>query len=230
MEGFSVVEMWTSMGLLAKATVVFMAFMSLYSIGVIFERLITYSTGSKQSYQFVLALREHMQKRKLNDAIKSAESHGKSPIAKVVHAGLVEYVTGMEALKKHGRDQELGEFDLVDAVNRALERVKERETANLRRGLGGLATIASAAPFVGLFGTVVGIINAFKKLSGGGGLDVVGPGIAEALVSTAFGLLVAIPAAMLFNYFTGRVEFFVVDMNDVSSEFVDYVLKEGRGK
>lgn len=229
MQGFSVVEMWHSMGLLAKATAIFMGLMSLWSIGVIVERLITYSSGSKQSYQFVLALREHMQRRRLQEAIAAAQMYKKSPIAKVMHAGLSEYAAGLEALKTKGPD-DVGEFDLVDAVNRALERVKERETANLRRGLGGLATIASAAPFVGLFGTVIGIINAFKKLSGGGGLDVVGPGIAEALVSTAFGLLVAIPAAMLFNYFTGRVEFFIVDMNDVSSEFVDYVLKEGRAK
>mgnify|MGYP001596496011 CR=1 FL=1 len=229
MSGFSVVEMWTSMGWLAKGTVLFMAVMSLWSIGVIVERMLTYSSGSKQSYQFVLGLREQMMQKKLEEAITAAKGHGKSPIAKVMHAGLAEYVAGMTALKAKGPD-DVGEFDLVDAVNRALERVKEREIANLRRGLGGLATVASAAPFIGLFGTVVGIINAFGKLSGGGGLDVVGPGIAEALVSTAFGLLVAIPAAMMFNYFTGRVEFMVVDMNDVSSEFIDYVLKEGRAK
>ena len=133
----------------------------------------------------------------------------------------------MTALKNQG-PEEVGEFDLVDAVNRALERVKERETTNLRRGLGGLATVASAAPFVGLLGTVIGIMNAFCKLSGGGGMDVVGPGISEALVNTAVGLGVAIPAAMFFNFFTGLVERFVVDMNDVASEFVGYVLKEGR--
>ena len=118
----------------------------------------------------------------------------------------------------------------MDAVNRALERVKERETTNLRKGLGGLATVASAAPFVGLLGTVIGIMNAFGKLSGGGGMDVVGPGISEALVNTAIGLGVAIPAAMFYNFYTGLVERFVVDMNDVSSEFVGYVLKEGREK
>jgi biopolymer transport protein ExbB/TolQ len=229
MEGFSIVEMWHAMGGLAKATAVFMGLMSLWSIGVIVERLITYSSGSKQSYQFVMALRDHMARRRIPEAIAAAQVHKKSPIAKVMHAGLSEYASGMEALKSRGPD-DVGDFDLVDAVNRALERVKERETANLRRGLGGLATVASAAPFVGLFGTVIGIINAFKKIAGGGGMDVIGPGIAEALISTAFGLLVAIPAAMLFNYFTGRVEFFVVDMNDVSSEFVDYVLKEGRAK
>ena len=113
-------------------------------------------------------------------------------------------------------------------MNRALDRVKERETASLRKGLGGLASVASVPPFVGLFGTVVGIINAFGLLKHGGDIGTVGPAIAEALYSTAGGLLVAIPAAMFFNYYTTRVETMVVDMNDVSSEFVDFVLREGR--
>ena len=151
----------------------------------------------------------------------------KSPVAKVMESGLTALLQGREALKTEG-PEDVGDFDLVDSVNRALERVKEREVSGLRKGLGGMATIASTAPFVGLFGTVLGIINAFELLKGGGGMEVIGPGIAEALVSTAFGLIVAIPAAMLFNYYTGRVETMSVDMNDVSSEFIDYVLREGR--
>ncbi len=229
MGSFSVVEMWHSMGLLAKGTVAFMFGMSLWSVWVILERLRSFQQSSKASYQFVLALRDNLTQRRIEDALAAAHKHQDSPIAKVMHAGLSEYVQGLEALKTKG-PLEVGEFDLVDAINRALERVKERESAGLRKGLGGLATIASAAPVVGLFGTVVGIINAFGKLSGGGGLDVVGPGISEALVTTGFGLRGALPAAMMFNYFTGRVESFMVDMNDVSSEFIDFVLKEGRAK
>ncbi len=227
MGDFSFVEMWEKMGLLAKGVNVFLIIMSLYSLGVIIERLLTFSAGSRQSLSYVLALRDFMNKGNVQGAIAAAKEHNKSPIAKVMHAGLTEYSQGLEARRLTG-PREVGDFDMVDAVNRALERVKERETSNLRRGLGGLATIASAAPFVGLFGTVVGVINAFQALKGGGGLDVIGPGISEALVTTAVGLGVAVPAAMLFNYFTGRVEHFVVDMNDVSSEFLDFVLKEGR--
>ena len=196
---------------------------------MIVERGIRYYNGSKQSFDFVVALRQHLQNGKVDAAIAAAKTFGWSPIAKVMESGLSEYRVGLEALSTEG-PQDVGDFDLVDAVNRALERVKERESTNLRRGLGGLATIASAAPFVGLFGTVVGIINAFGKLSGGGGMDVVGPGISEALISTAVGLAVAIPAAMFFNFFTGVVERFLVDMNDVSSEFIGYVLKEGRAR
>ncbi len=227
MHGFSVVEMWNSMGLLSKGITLFMILMAIYMLAIIIERAIRFYNGSKQSFDYVVALRRELQRGNVEAAIQAAKTYPWSPLAKVMEAGLSEYRAGMLALKTEGPD-EVGEFDLVDAVNRALERVKERETTNLRKGLGGLATIASAAPFIGLFGTVVGIINAFRKLSGGGGLDVIGPGIAEALVSTAIGLAVAIPAAMFFNFFTGIVERFTVDINDVSSEFVGYVLKEGR--
>ncbi len=227
MSDFSPMEMWDKMGWLAKAIAYALVAMSLYSWFVTVERFVTFSSGAKASLVFMDNLRGHMERGSLDDAIIAAKAATKSPIAKVMQAGLSEYVKGLEARRSRGPN-DVGDFDLVDAVNRSLERVKERETANLRRGLGALASIASVAPFVGLLGTVIGIINAFSMLKGGGGLDVIGPGISEALVETAFGLFVAIPAAMVFNYFTGRVEYFVVDMNDVSSEFVDYVLKEGR--
>jgi len=229
MHGFSVVDMWTSMGPLSKGIALFMVVLAIFSVAVIIERAIRFYNGSKQSFDYVVALRQHLQRGNVEGAITAAKTYQWSPLAKVMEAGLSEYRTGLHALKTEGPD-EVGDFDLVDAVNRALERVKERETTNLRRGLGGLATVASAAPFIGLLGTVIGIMNAFGKLSGGGGMDVVGPGISEALVNTAIGLGVAIPAAMFFNFYTGLVERFVVDMNDVSSEFVGYVLKEGREK
>ena len=220
-------ELWASMGLAVKANTIFMLIMSVWMLYVIIERFITFRKATKQSYSFVLALRDYLAKRRVDDALKAAGAHKASPVAKVVESGLTAYKSGREALEEAG-PEDVGEFDLVDSVNRGLERVKEREVSGLRKGLGGLATIASVAPFVGLFGTVLGIINAFELLKGGGGMEVIGPGIAEALISTAFGLLVAIPAAMFFNYYTGRVETMSVDMNDVSSEFVDYVLREGR--
>src|SRR5229473_2509739 len=112
------------------------------------------------------------------------------------------------------------------------EQLKSREVASLKKGLGGLASISSAAPFIGLFGTVVGIINAFRAMAstGQGGLGAVSAGISEALFTTAAGLLVAIPAVMSFNYFTNTIESFVVDMNEVSSELLSFVLREGRDR
>lgn len=223
----SFLDIWEEMSIFVKIINIFMVLMSLWSLFVMIERGITFYKGSRQSYSYVLALRDYLGKRKVDEALSAARRHTKSPVAKVVESGLAAYKGGLDALGEEGPD-DVGEFDLVDSVNRSLERVKERETASLRKGLGGLATIASIAPFVGLLGTVIGIIGAFDKLKGGGGIDVIGPSIAEALIATAIGLFVAIPAAIAFNYFTGRVENMVVDMSDVSSEFIDYVLKEGR--
>ncbi len=223
----SVLQIWESMGIVVKGTLIFIMIMSIYMLYVVIERTITFARGSKQSYSYVMALRDYLSKRRVDEALSAARRYSKSPVAKVVESGLVAFNQGREALTSHGPD-DVGHFDVIDAVNRALERVKERETSSLRKGLGGLATIASITPFVGLFGTVFGIIHAFDLLKTGGGIATVGPAIAEALYATAIGLGVAIPAAMAFNYFTGRVESFVVDMSDVSSEFIDYVLKEGR--
>lgn len=224
---FSLLEVWEKAPLINQLILASMAIMSIWSIYVMIERGLTFSKGSRQSYSFVLALRDYLSKHQVNEAITAAKQHQSSPVSKVVVSGLLAYKQGLEALENVG-PQDVGDFDIVDSVNRSLERVKEREISNLRKGLGGLATIASIAPFVGLLGTVIGIIGAFALLKGGGGFDIIGPAIAEALFATAAGLLVAIPAAIAFNYFTGRVEGMVVDMSDVSSEFIDFVLREGR--
>lgn len=220
-------EMWHQMSLPVKGTLVFMVALSIFLLFVVIERIITYSQASNQSIRFVLSLRDLLAKRRVDDALNVAQANPKSPVARVVESGLRALKQGREALTTDG-PEDVGHFDIVDSVNRAMDRVKERETSKLRKGVGGLGSVASVTPFVGLFGTVLGIINAFGLLKDGGSIDTIGPAIAEALIMTAFGLLVAIPAAMFFNYFTGRVENMVVDMNDVASEFIDFVLKEGR--
>lgn len=229
MQSFNPVEMWHHMGWLDKSVVSLLLLMSIYSIWVMIDRFAVFSKAKRYSLAFVLALRDRMAKRDLNGALNLSKAEPQSPIAKVIHEALAEYRDGLDAIAKTGPD-EVGEFDVVDAVNRAIDRVKEREIANMKKGLGGLGSISSAAPFIGLFGTVVGIINAFQSMaaSGQGGLGAVSKGISEALVTTAAGLLVAIPAVMAYNYFTNTIEQFVVDMNDVSSELISYVLREGR--
>ena len=228
---FNPFELWQNMGMLARIVVILLLTMSVYSFWVMIDRFAVFSKAKRYSLAFVLALRDRLQKRDLNGAMKLAKAEPQSPISRVIHEALVEYRDGLDAVAQTGPD-EIGEFDVVDAVNRAIDRVKEREIANLKKGLGGLASISSAAPFIGLFGTVVGIINAFRSMaaSGQGGLGAVSAGIAEALFTTAVGLVVAIPAVMAFNYFTNTIEAFVVDMNDVSSELITYVLREGRDR
>ncbi len=226
--GIDLVEIWDHMSIIVKVITIGMVVMSVFMFYVIAERLLTYRAASDQSIRYVQALGEYLRQHKVNEALTSARSMQKSPVAKVMESGLVALIQGREALKTEGPD-DVGNFDLVDSVNRALERVKERETSNLRKGLAYLGTTASATPFIGLLGTVIGILGTFQLLRGGTvTINEIGPKISEALVSTALGLGVAIISAMAFNFFTSRVEQYVIDMNDVSSEFIDYVLREGR--
>jgi biopolymer transport protein ExbB/TolQ len=229
MQSFNPLEMWHHMGWLDKGVVSLLLIMSIYSLWVMIDRFAYFTKAKRLSLQFVLALRDKMSKRDLNGALNLSKQEPQSPIAKVIYEALSEYRDGLDAIAKTGPD-EVGEFDVVDAVNRAIDRVKEREVSKMKTGLSGLGTISAAAPFIGLFGTVVGIINAFRSMasSGQGGLGAVSAGISEALVTTAAGLLVAIPAVMVYNYFTNSIETFIVDMNDVSSELISYVLREGR--
>jgi biopolymer transport protein ExbB/TolQ len=223
-----IVDVIKQASIAVQLTMLFMAGLSVYSVFRIVERVLTYRKASDQTISFVLGLREHLKTGSMDKALESSTRYPDSPVAKVIGAGIHAYQVADKARHTKG-PEEIGDFDIVDSVNRALDRVKEREGSGLRKGLAGLGTVATATPFIGLFGTVIGIINAFALLKGNATIEVIGPAIAEALYSTAFGLLVAIVAAMTYNYCTSRVEEMVVDMNDVSSEFLDHVLREGRG-
>jgi len=226
---FNIVSLWTQTSLPGKCVIVVLALMGIYMIAVSLERFLVFTKARKRSLDFVFSLQQKLRDRDIKGALSLSQLKPQSPIALVIEAALKEYTEGLVALKTQGPD-DLGDFDILDAVNRSLDRVKEREVADLKKGLGGLATIASAAPFVGLFGTVIGIINVFAtmKANGAGGIAAVAGGIGEALVTTAFGLLVAIPAVAIFNYFTNAIDAFVVDMNETSSELISYMLREGR--
>jgi len=138
-------------------------------------------------------------------------------------------VAGLQEFQAHQISSEIPGEE-IEASKRALERAEAIVHAELKRGVSGLATIGSTAPFVGLFGTVVGIINAFKGIesSKSTGLGAVAGGISEALVTTAIGLFVAIPAVWMFNYFTNKIEAFDVEMGNSSSELIDYFLKRSQ--
>ena len=226
---FNIVNLWQQTSVPGKAVIVILALMGIYMIAVSVERYLVFTKARSRSLEFVFSLQQKLRDRDIKGALSLSQLKPQSPIALVIEAALKEYTEGLVALKTHG-PEDLGDFDILDAVNRSLDRVKEREVADLKKGLGGLATIASAAPFVGLFGTVIGIINVFAtmKANGAGGIAAVAGGIGEALVTTAFGLLVAIPAVAIFNYFTNAIDAFVVDMNETSSELISYMLREGR--
>src|SRR5438874_7300395 len=211
--------LWGAMGWFARAIVIILLIMSALSIAVMIDRYLAFSAARKQSRAFAPAVAGALREGKIDEAIRIAERNKKSHLAKVVTAGLQEF-------KAHTDSNEIS-GEQVEASRRALERAEAIVHAELKRGLSSLATIGSTAPFVGLLGTVVGILTAFKKISEtkAAGLASVAGGISEALVTTAVGLFVAIPAVMMFNYFTGKVEAFDVEMDNSSSELVDYFIK-----
>jgi len=218
--GWDPISLWRQMGVLAKVVVLVLFIMSGWSIGIMIDRAMAYGAARKQSRMFAPAVAGALREGKIDEAIKVAERNKKSHLAKVVTAGLQEF-RGQNPSSDTPGEQ-------IDASRRALERAEAIVHAELKRGLGGLATIGSTAPFVGLFGTVVGILNAFRGISESKqtGLGAVASGISEALVTTAIGLFVAIPAVWMFNYFTNRVEAFDVEMDNSSSELIDYFLKQ----
>jgi len=220
--GFDPLTMWKNMGWQARAIVIILFFMSAWSIGVMIDRLIAYNGARKQSRQFAPAVAGALREGKLDEAIKIADRFSKSHLAKVVVAGLQEFRAHQMSTDISGEE--------IEASRRALERAEAIVHAELKRGISTLATVGSTAPFVGLLGTVLGIIHAFQGISTekSTGLGAVAGGISEALVTTAMGLFVAIPAVMMFNYFTNRVEAFDVEMGNSSSELIDYFLKRAQ--
>jgi biopolymer transport protein ExbB/biopolymer transport protein TolQ len=215
--GFSPIDLWNNMGWMARGVVFVLFIMSIYSLAVMIDRILYFRAARNGSREFAPKVAGALREGKLEEAAKVADRYKKSHLAEVVTAGLNEYrnAPGTAAEK-------------IESAHRALDRAEAIVHAKLKRGLGGLATIGSTAPFIGLFGTVVGILNAFQQIATQktSGIGAVAGGISEALVTTAFGLLVAIPAVMFFNAFTGSVENFDVEMDNSSSELIDYFVKQ----
>ncbi len=215
---FTLTDLWHHMGLFARIIVFVLAVMSVASLVVAIERWVVFGKSKSESKTFAQKMAAVLVKGDLRAA--SATNVGKNVghIGRVIGAGLTAY-----------RISSVGNKDLaVESVARALERQAQREVQSFKRGLGLLATVGSTSPFVGLLGTVMGIVNAFQMMaiSGSGGLGTVSGGIAEALVTTAFGLLVAIPAVMFYNFLQAWVDARAVDISESSNEFLDVVAKE----
>ena len=217
----SPMALWHSMGGLAKGVVILMIIMSIYSIWVMVERFITFQRAKNQSLKLLGALSNVLTRGDYQQAIDITKKFKESHLAKVIGAGLLEF----EAVR---RDKRTSDPEVpIEAARQGMDRTAMITIAELKENLGVLATIGATAPFVGLFGTVVGIINAFSKMAtSGGGIASVSAGISEALVTTAFGLFVAIPAVWAYNYFQNRIDRFTVEMSNSGSEMSIYFLKE----
>jgi len=216
----SIVEMFTSMTPFGWAIVIILALLSIYSISVMIDRFRAYRLARRQSQEFLPALVRALKTNNLQEAVNLAKKYNRSHVARVVHAGIQEYILQ--------EGDTATSYDRVDAVQRQLESEAAITSADMKKGLAGLATIGATAPFIGLFGTVLGIIWSFQGMaaSGSGGIASVSAGIAEALVATAVGLLVAIPAVMSYNYFTNVHERFQIEMTTSASDVMAFFLKK----
>jgi biopolymer transport protein ExbB/TolQ len=218
---WDLVEMWHSMSVIPKGVVIILVLMSVYCFATGIERLIVFGKAKKQSRILLRLISALWQEGKVEESIKlcSDKRFKNSHIAKVMVAGLNEL--------QFQQDSRASQAEVVESAKRAIERATIKGVQEFKRGLNGLATIGSTGPFVGLFGTVFGIITAFQGmgLSGSGGIGAIAGGIAEALVTTGFGIIVAVVAVWFFNVLLNRVDVFTGEMANASSELIDHFIK-----
>lgn len=210
-------HIWASMGVPAKIVFFVLLAMLLYSTYVAVERTMLFAKSRKQSQALAGAIAKPLSERDLDASLKVARSADfeAAYLGYVLRGALAEFAARPD---QHG----------AEAAGRALDRVAIEQGANLRKGMNVLATTGSTAPFVGLVGTIFGIINAFAVMSsvGGGDLTAISGGIAEALVSTAVGIAVAIVAIWIYNYFNAVIDDIQKDMQTSSQEITDWCAKE----
>ena len=223
---FGLIEMWQAMGAVAKTVSVLLIALSVVSLYLFVERQLTYSKASKKSKQVAPKLADMLKNGQINEALalSSKKEYKGSHLARVTAAGIKEFVSGKEA--------KLAFEEQINTAQRGCERASNLFNQELKRGLSVLATISTSAPFIGLFGTISGIINAFRgmALTGSGGIGAVAGGIAEALVTTAFGIGVAIIALWCYNSLNTKIEIYDAEMDNTASQVIDFFIRTSEAK
>jgi biopolymer transport protein ExbB/biopolymer transport protein TolQ len=215
----SLIELWESMGYFAKGIVFVLLIMSVYAAAVAIRKAIEFRRSRRETVAFSPAFSSALGENDFQAAATLVETHKRSHLASAFRG-----VFGN--LQLFSKDRRLTAVE-INSIQRTIELNALEQLAQLRRGLGVLATIGATAPFVGLLGTTMGVVNAFTGMAvaGSGGLSAISAGIAEALITTAFGLFVAIPAVWLYNYFVNRIEYIGMEIQYGAKEFTDFLLK-----
>ena len=214
------IHLWGTMGWFAKGVVIIMAFMSIWSLTIMIQKFFQFQRSQSETRKFAPQFSRAIQEENLDQAISLAEKNKKSHVSRVLGEALAE-------VKPLLRDRATITAADINSAERAVERQMLIVLSEFKRGTGLLATVGSTAPFVGLLGTTMGIVNAFTGMAqagASGGLAGISAGIAEALITTAFGLM-AIPAVWAYNYFTTKIENLTVEMTYTSKELIDYLIK-----
>jgi biopolymer transport protein ExbB len=216
----SLIQLWSSMGGFARGIVFVMVAMSVWSLAISVGKWWRLFRAQRETRKFAPEFSRFLQEEQMDGAIALSAKYKKSHVARVLTGAL-------EEIKPLLTDGQITVSD-INSAERAIERQMLILVSELKRGTGVLATVGATAPFVGLLGTTMGIVNAFTGMAAGGGsggLAAVSAGIAEALITTAFGLLVAIPAVWLYNYFQTKIDFLTVEMTYTGKELIDYLIK-----
>lgn len=215
----SLLELWNTMGYFAKGIVFLLFAMSIFAASIAIRKLIELRRARKATLKFSGPFSDALAKENFKTAAELVETHKHSHLA-AAFRGV------MDNLIAFGKDRRLSAVE-ISSIQRTIELNSLEQLANYRRGLGVLATVGATAPFVGLLGTTMGVVNAFTGMAqaGSGGLAAISAGIAEALITTAFGLMVAIPAVWLYNYFVNRIEYIGMEIQYAAKEFTDFMLR-----
>ncbi|MDI6699082.1 MAG: MotA/TolQ/ExbB proton channel family protein [Candidatus Saccharicenans sp.] len=218
---FGLIEMWQAMGVVAKTVAIVLILLSVITIYLFIERQLVFARARKKSLAVAPKLAELMKNGQLKEAMSlaSKKENKVSHLARVTAAGIEEFLGAKES--------NLTVEEQIESAQRGCERARSLFTQELKRGLSIMATIATSSPFIGLFGTIFGIINAFRgmAMTGSGGIGAVAAGIAEALVTTAFGIGVAVIALWTFNSLNTKIEVYNTEMENTTSQIVDYFIR-----
>jgi biopolymer transport protein ExbB/TolQ len=219
---FGLLEMWQTMSPLAKGVAILLIGMSIVSLYFFIERNLFFRRAKARSKELAPKLADMLKLGQTREALAlaSKKENRASHLARVTAAGITEFLSGKEA--------GIGFEEQIETAARGCDRAASIYNQELKRGLSILATIATSAPFIGLFGTIAGIINAFRgmALTGSGGIGAVAAGIAEALVTTAFGIGVAVIALWCYNLLNNKIEVMDAEMSNTASQVIDFFVKK----
>jgi biopolymer transport protein ExbB/TolQ len=219
---FGLIEMWQAMGAVAKAVAIILISLSILTLYMFVERQIVFARARSKSKSIAPKLANLLKAGKIQEALtlSSKKENKGSHLARVTAAAIKEFIEGGEA--GLSLDQQ------IDSAQRGSDRAHNIFITELKRGMSVMATIATSSPFIGLFGTIAGIINAFRgmALTGSGGIGAVAGGIAEALITTAFGIGVAVIALWCFNGLNSKTEVIGAEMDNAASEVIDFFVRK----
>jgi biopolymer transport protein ExbB/biopolymer transport protein TolQ len=216
------IELWAHMNDLVRGVVVVLTLQALFCTYVVVDRILLVFTSAARSRRFAAEAGAKLEANDYEAVLEIAKRHERSHLASFIHTGLDTFL----ARRREGHSREKA----AELAKRALERKGENLSESLARGLNVLASTGSTAPFIGLLGTVLGILNAFRLIGeeASGGMGTIGPAISEALIVTGYGLLVAIPSVLLFNWLSGQIAKYEAGLANAGSELID-ALEAGTG-